>query len=118
MVKIHFDVVPHLVKYLNFGQKLLIRTTHQTFIERRHPDVTKNPCYVFPPSGAKKGSRLKLVSQGSILRPLLFLIFVNVLNNSTKVLDPVLFADNTNLFCSDNKNRGDLMIGFLQINYP
>ena len=31
-----------------------------------------------------------------------FLIFVKGLSNSTKVLDPVLFADDTNLFCSDN----------------
>ena len=44
-------------------------------------------------------------SQGFILEPLLFLIFVNDLNNSTKVLDPVLFADDTNLFCSDNNIR-------------
>ena len=43
--------------------------------------------------------------QGSILGPLLFLIFVNDLSNSTKVLDPVLFADDTNLFCSDNNIR-------------
>ena len=43
--------------------------------------------------------------QGSILGPLLFLIFVNSLSNSTKVLDPVLFADDTNLFCSDNNIR-------------
>ena len=43
------------------------------------------------------------VPLGSILGPLFFLIFVNDLNNSTtKVLDPVLFADDTNLFCSDN----------------
>ena len=43
------------VKYLNFGRKLRIRTTHDTSLESRNPDVTKNPYYVFPPKGAKKG---------------------------------------------------------------
>ena len=34
------------VKYLNFGEKLPIRTTHHTFPESKHPEVTKNPYYV------------------------------------------------------------------------
>ena len=37
----------------------------------------------------------------------MFFIFVNDLNNSTKVHDPVLFLDDANLFCSDD-NKGAL----------
>ena len=42
------------------------------------------------------------VLQHSVLGPLLFPIFVNYLNNPTKVLDPLLFADDTKLLCSDD----------------
>ena len=42
------------VKYLNFGQKLPIRTAHHTFLESRHPEVTKNSYYVLSREGSQK----------------------------------------------------------------
>ena len=39
------------VKCLDFGQKVQIRMAHHTFLERRHPEVTKNAYYVLYPKG-------------------------------------------------------------------
>ena len=45
------------------------------------------------------------VPQSFILGPLLFLILISDLNNLTKVLDPVLFADDADLFFSNSNIR-------------
>ena len=41
------------------------------------------------------------VPQGSILAPILFLLYINDLSNISKKLKFILFADDTNVFYSD-----------------
>ena len=36
--------------------------------------------------------------QGSVLRSLLFFLYVNDLKNATNLLDPIMYADDNNLF--------------------
>ena len=42
------------VKYLSFGEKLLIRTVHHIFLESNYPEVIKNSYDVLSPEGSQK----------------------------------------------------------------
>jgi hypothetical protein len=48
-------------------------------------------------------SILYVVSQGSILELLLFILNINGVLNVSAMADAIIFADDTNLFCSHNQ---------------
>ena len=55
-------------KYLNIRQKLPIQSIHHTFLESRHPEVSKNPCHVLSP----KWSQTKGISPWTNAETVLF----------------------------------------------
>ena len=92
-----FDTVDHeilLSKLDHYGIKGCALSWFKSYLSRRLQYVTYN--------GSQSSQQMIKcgVPQGSILCPLLFLIYINDLCIVCKSTEPVLFADDTNLFSS------------------
>ena len=94
-----FDTAYHsiLLRKLNhYGVRGMINDWFASYLVGRQ-QTTK----IGPKNISKKEVVLSGVSQGSVLRPLLFLIYINDICKNSDKLKFYLFADNTNLLYAD-----------------
>ena len=98
-----FDTVDHgilLDKLYCFGIRGIAYDWFVSYLSNRQQSVIYNG-YESEPKVMRCG-----VPRGSILGPMLFLLYINDLTNVSSFFMPILFADDTNLFCTgtDLKN--------------
>ena len=100
-----FDTVDHCIlldKLHIYGIRGIAHEWFSSYMSKRHQSVIYNN-FESDYKEIKCG-----VPQGSVLGPLHVLIYINDLPSVSELFMPVLFADDTNLFCT-GKNLSDLV---------
>ena len=91
-----FDAIDHAIlfkKLESYGIKDIIVAWFRSYLTNR-----KRFIQITNDSKSDLRNTTCRVWQGSILGPLLFLVYVNDLPSSSKILNSIMFADDTNLF--------------------
>ena len=97
-----FDTVDHCILLDKLHIYGIAHDWFSSYMSKRHQSVMYNN-FESDYKEIKCG-----VPQGSVLGPLLFLFYINDLPSVSKLFMPILFADDTNLFCT-GKNLGDIV---------